>query len=138
MATATFNTVIEGPSINNGKGIQYDLTQVITTDVTSGKGVTYTLSGKEKAGITLVDSILTIEYGAYGDISVLVTGDRTEATATTKVYGFQAAKAEFYNDNKELETKIADLKTNWGTFLNTRTNSIVEKKKSPIGEVKTV
>lgn len=137
MATATFNTVIEGPS-TIGDINEYDLGKIITTDVTSGKGVTYTLSGKEKAGITLVDSILTIEYGGYGTISVLVTGDRTEATATTKVYGFQASKAEFYNDNVELETKIADLKSNWGTFLNTRTNSIVEKKKSPIGEVKTV
>lgn len=133
MATATFNTVIESPSINNGKGIQYDLGKIITTDVTSENEVTYRLSGQEKAGITLVDSILTIEYGAYGTISVLVTGDKTEATATTKVYGFQATKAEFYNDNKELTTKMALIKTNWSTFLNTRTNT--SSKKFPKDEV---
>jgi len=115
MATATFNIVIESPN-TIGNINEYDLSIVITTDVTSEKGVTYTLSGKEKAGITLVDSILTIEYGAYGDISVLVTGDRTEATATTKVYGFQAAKAEFYNDNKEMTKKMGSLKTNWLHF----------------------
>lgn len=135
MATATFNTVIESPSAI-GDINEYDLGKIITTDVTSEKGITYTLSGQEKAGISLVGSVLTIEYGSYGTISVLVTGDITEATATTKVYGFQAAKVEFYNNNKELTTKIDNLKTNWSTFLYTRSNPIIKKIEFPKGEVK--
>lgn len=123
MATATFNTAIESPN-TIGNINEYDLSIVITTDVTNEKGITYTLSGQEKAGISLIDSTLTIAYGGYGTISVLVSGDNTEATATTKVYGFQAAKVEFYNDNKEMTKKMGDFKTNWSTFLNTRTNPI--------------
>jgi hypothetical protein len=104
-ATAIFNTNIETPA-PNARPNSYDLDTVITKEGFEYENFSYRL-GELYTGVSLVDNELSIDENAYGEISVTVSaGDSkftsTQATATTKLYGFYAARLELINNQKTL------------------------------------
>jgi hypothetical protein len=105
-ATAVFNTNIETPA-PNARPNSYDLDQVITKEG-FGDNISFEYRLDELIeGVSLLDNQLNVYENAYGEISITVSIPKSErvpirATATTKLYGFYAARLELINDQKTL------------------------------------
>ena len=113
MATAIFNTQIEAPR----KGPNtYNLDTVITkTGFENSKDFSYTLTPMEN--VSLENSILSVEVGAYGKIEIKVL-DRSNnsAIAETEIYGFLADRSKLLNNENYIKIK-EDLRANWASII---------------------
>jgi hypothetical protein len=110
MATANFNTTIESLSDDSN---EYDLSLVLTLSGFNDR-VLYKLSyGK---GVSVKDTLMTIDANAYGNIIIEVSEGEGEggnvANATTEISGFYAKKAEML-DNKNYQGAVSSVKKDW-------------------------
>lgn len=106
MATANFNTTIE--SLGEGNN-EYDLSLVLTLSGFNDR-VLYKLSyGK---GVSVKDTLMTIDANAYGNIIIEVSEGGNVANATTEISGFYAKKAEML-DNKNYQGAVSSVKKDW-------------------------
>lgn len=112
MATANFNTKIESLGDTSN---EYDLSVVLTL---SGFGdrVSYRLSGGK--GVSVKDTLMTIDANAYGKIIIEVSeGERGNvANATTEISGFYTKKVEMLG-NKNYQGVVSSVKKDWSKIV---------------------
>ena len=119
-ATAVFNTNIETPGPLSRPN-SYDLNTVITKEG-FGDNISFEYRLDELIeGVSLLDNQLNVYENAYGKISITVSipkseRDHIKATATTKLYGFYAARLEFFN-NTALKKAIETTKKDWPSLV---------------------
>jgi hypothetical protein len=112
MATANFNTTIESLSDDSN---EYDLSLVLTLSGFNDR-VLYKLSyGK---GVSVKDTLMTIDANAYGNIIIEVSEGEggNVANATTEISGFYAKKAEILA-NKNYQGVVSSVKKDWSKIV---------------------
>ena len=112
MATASFNTEINAPT-TDGEQNTYNLNTILTLSGFDLESISFRLSEKYY-GISISKSDLIIDYGAYGNFSIIVEdGLKASATASTTIKMTYGGSIERYFQSPNVKINYETLRASW-------------------------